>query len=81
MIKWFKRKNKVAPENPAEPPTETAPGPEVMVDEVPEDEAPVFEKSRIEPSPDGPREPEALEDAAAFPVEAAAEEASGRRRT
>jgi|WetSurMetagenome_2_1015567.scaffolds.fasta_scaffold07062_5 fused signal recognition particle receptor len=84
MIKWFKRKHKVAPEISEEPPTETAPGPEFIADEVPEEKTPDFETIPIETSTDGPEEPEAFEDAEAFSVEAAAEEpqidAAGEKR-
>jgi fused signal recognition particle receptor len=63
MIKWFKRKHKVAPEVTGEIPRTVSPASEFIADEVPEDETLVSEKGQIETVPEGAEDPGASRDA------------------
>jgi fused signal recognition particle receptor len=63
MIKWFKRKHKVASEVTAETPRTVSPELEFIADEVPEEESFVSERNQEEIVPESGEGPEALRDA------------------
>jgi fused signal recognition particle receptor len=74
MIKWFKRKHKVAPEVTEDLPAEVAPALELATNEIPEDDSVVFEENQIVPETERAEEPEEFEDADTIPEEVDAEE-------
>jgi fused signal recognition particle receptor len=73
MMKWFKRKHKVAPESPEERPQDVAPAFEFIAEEVPADETTVSVIGQNHNVMDNADEPEDFQDADTLPVELGAE--------
>ena len=74
MIKWFKRKHRVAPEIAEELAQEAATASAIITEEVAEDESLVSEKSQMEISADAAEESGEFQDADALPAEVETEE-------